>query len=727
MNLAKYTFSEFNGGRGELKRKVVRNAKKNISFAVAMAITINALPVTATAEGIDFEYEAPEAVVEETAVSENEAIAEEAVIEDVTERKESYFYGDYEYTLSGSNATIVGYVGTDTEVSIPSKLGTYSVTAIGKSAFRDNATIIKVTIPSGVTSIEVAAFRGCSKLASVSIPATVTSIASGAFLASGLKSVSLPDSLAFLGESAFVDCKSLTSVDFFKTGNVTSSTVLDWGTYNSLGHQTFVGCESLTTVSLPDHVTKIPGRMFAGCASLKSFKIPASVTDIEFAAFRDCGALASVTFNDKLTSIASSAFAASGINKLLLPEGITFIGSNAFNGCASLTTVSFYDAGNETDGIVLDWGTYNSLGHQTFVGCTALTSVSLPDYVTKIPGRMFAGCTSLKSFKIPASVTDIEFAAFRDCGALASVTFNDKLTSIASGAFAASGINKLLLPEGITFIGSNAFSDCTSLTTVAFYDAGNETDGIDLDWGSYNSLGHQGFMNCTSLATVTLPDYATNIPERIFAGCTALKATMLPKSLNNISAKAFIGCSEYTRTYYKGTSAEWLNVTIEAGGNETLAKSTKYYNAESLLNFVERMYTKLLGRSSDFAGKQSHVDNLMIGTPAAKVVANFALSAELQKQKIDNRTFVRRMYQTMLNRTPSSDEITNWASYLDSGCTYSFVLKGFVTAPEFSKLCANYGVEVGTYNATENRDKNGKLTKFISRLYTKALNRAYDA
>ena len=81
----------------------------------------------------------------------------------------------------------------------------------------------------------------------------------------------------------------------------------------------------------------------------------------------------------------------------------------------------------------------------------------------------------------------------------------------------------------------------------------------------------------------------------------------------------------------------------------------------------------------------------------------------------------------MLNRAPADSEITNWASYLEAGCTYAFILSGFVTAPEFSKLCTSYGIKTGTYTASENRDKNGKLTKFISRLYTKALNRAYDA
>lgn len=41
--------------------------------------------------------------------------------------------GDYTYTVSGNEATITGYTGSSTAVSIPSSIGGYMVTGIGNS------------------------------------------------------------------------------------------------------------------------------------------------------------------------------------------------------------------------------------------------------------------------------------------------------------------------------------------------------------------------------------------------------------------------------------------------------------------------------------------------------------------------------------------------------------------------------------------------------------------
>ena len=58
---------------------------------------------------------------------------------------------------------------------------TYSVTSIGKSAFKWCSSLTSVTIPNSVTSIEYEAFSLCSSLTSVTIPNSVTSIGNYAF------------------------------------------------------------------------------------------------------------------------------------------------------------------------------------------------------------------------------------------------------------------------------------------------------------------------------------------------------------------------------------------------------------------------------------------------------------------------------------------------------------------------------------------------------------------
>ena len=182
--------------------------------------------------------------------------------------------------------------------------------------------------------------------------------------------------------------------------------------------------------------------------------------------------------------------------------------------------------------------------------------------------------------------------------------------------------------------------------------------------------------------------------------------------------------AELGKTYYYFVKAH--NSADEIESNYSEATSVVVTDESNISDFVERLYTKLLGRTSDANGKAKWVEKLKNGATAADVAVSFVLSTELEQQNLSNETFVKRMYQTMLNRTPADSEIANWASYLDAGCTYAFVFRGFLTAPEFANLCSSYGIKTGTYAATENRDVNGKLTKFISRLYTKALGRTYD-
>ena len=72
-------------------------------------------------------------------------------------------YGDFGYTVSGSNVTIASYTGSGGAVSIPSLIpGVGTVTAIGDQAFYENGNLTSVTIPGTVTSIGSQAFVRCT-------------------------------------------------------------------------------------------------------------------------------------------------------------------------------------------------------------------------------------------------------------------------------------------------------------------------------------------------------------------------------------------------------------------------------------------------------------------------------------------------------------------------------------------------------------------------------------
>ena len=217
------------------------------------------------------------------------------------------------------------YCSSLTSVTIPD-----SVTSIGDRAFNFCSKLTSVTIPNSVTSIGKSAFGWCYSLTTVTIPNSVTSIGNWAFGdCTKLTSVTIPDSVTNIGTYAFSSCDSLdkitVSADYpayisengilysrdMSTllccpGAKTSVTIPN--SVTNIENSAFSGCESLTTVTIPDSVTRIGEHAFYYCTSLTSVTIPSSVTSIGFEAFRQCYNLTTVTIPDSVTRIGDEAF-----------------------------------------------------------------------------------------------------------------------------------------------------------------------------------------------------------------------------------------------------------------------------------------------------------------------------------------------------------------------------------------------------------------------------------
>lgn len=120
--------------------------------------------------------------------------------------------GDFVFSVSGTAATVKEYKGTAKDVTIPSKVGTATVTAIGDEAFWSVKTMTSITIPSTVTSVGKAAFNECTGLTKVVLPSKVTKIGESAFwYCTNLKQILIPKSVTSIGKNAFKGCDSLTA------------------------------------------------------------------------------------------------------------------------------------------------------------------------------------------------------------------------------------------------------------------------------------------------------------------------------------------------------------------------------------------------------------------------------------------------------------------------------------------------------------------------------------
>jgi len=236
------------------------------------------------------------------------------------------------------------------DIVIPSTIEvdkvTYTVVKIGNNAFRG-------------------AFTGSSALVSVSIPETVTEIGESAFMyRSTLTTVNIPSALELLGDYAFLNCSSL------------KSRLVIPGTVKNTGFQTFYGCGKLEYLKLEDGIEVIGKDCFTYCRWLEYSEevdgnkirfttVPSSVREIGSGAFNNC----------------------EYIHEFVVPEGVVW--NDAMSWCG-------------------------------FDGCKSLEKCVLSNGIESIGTYCFRK-TKISEFTIPAGTKSVSNNAFVDCGNLVKI------------------------------------------------------------------------------------------------------------------------------------------------------------------------------------------------------------------------------------------------------------------------------------------------------------------
>lgn len=216
--------------------------------------------------------------------------------------------GDYEYTVQENGTVYIsGYIGTDSELIIPTELDGYSVTGISADAFGafgTNTTIKSLTIPGQIKDIGDNAFCACSSLSSVTIEEGVESIGTEAFQNDTnnkctITELNIADSVYKMGCYPFgISNQVSREINGLRyIGNV----VVDFSE-NFDGHIIFakdtkgIADEALhcapdvgarvpstihdETISLPEGIQYIGSGAFLNQSIVNSFKVPVSVTEI---------------------------------------------------------------------------------------------------------------------------------------------------------------------------------------------------------------------------------------------------------------------------------------------------------------------------------------------------------------------------------------------------------------------------------------------------------------
>ena len=122
--------------------------------------------------------------------------------------------GKLKYKKVGAGITITGVsdIKMAGKLVIPDKLDGLPVVVIANYAFQKCTQLTSITIPDSVSYIGWFAFFDCSGLTSMTLPDSITYIGVAAFgRCTGLKSLTIPDSVNYIGADAFKGCKGLTA------------------------------------------------------------------------------------------------------------------------------------------------------------------------------------------------------------------------------------------------------------------------------------------------------------------------------------------------------------------------------------------------------------------------------------------------------------------------------------------------------------------------------------
>lgn len=311
-----------------------------------------------------------------TSASESEAeITEEETtdyVENTAESEPEITDSDFTYTVTDGTAVITGYLKTDSQVVIPSRIDGIPVTAISRETFYKNLYITDVVISEGINTIKSGTFFGCENLKSVDLPQSVTKIERYAFSGcSSLEEITIPDGVARIEPWTFSGCTSLLTINipdgltqvccdlrdtaFYNNPDNWENNMLYLGSHlvavhsdienvtmrpdtKSITNGTFAKCKGITEIEIAQGIELIPICAFDECTNLQKAIIPEGVITIADSAFQRCISLENVQLSESVTYIGKNAFLeCANLYTIYIPENVSFIGDSAFYGCSDVT------------------------------------------------------------------------------------------------------------------------------------------------------------------------------------------------------------------------------------------------------------------------------------------------------------------------------------------------------------------------------------------------------
>ena len=492
------------------------------------------------------------------------------------------------------------------KISLPA-----GISALQKELFNDCRNLQEVEIRNSTTSvlesIEAQAFVGCNSLLDTNFLKDLPNlkrIEDGAFAYQKDISYKLDDNDIFNEEQYFLGLQSITLPNSV--------------TY--LGKEVFAQQPNVETVTLGNGLKTIPENTFKGFSHLEKLTLPSELKTIGNSAFNGCCRLEDFTFPNTLETIGDSAFSGCGAVKTaqklyyhtryVANDGVYDTrpaGSTSVKECLVYQTdnsgnqemvVKFF----EIDKCITE-DEYKNLGEP--VGYTKYTIAAEKRYVKESDESAISttGTNTSNSYtnytydtKLKRIVNSRTLYTKQDNDVLAEANCVYTPTSGYTGYYVRgalynqmhqrvnTGISNLVIPNSVKTIGKNAFYNCYNLKNITIsnqlIEIPESAFGLENsellrknDWIDQKSkfreylfertvtlpkeleaIGDKAFENNSNLKRIIsgLPGTLLEIGNSSFKDCHSLESVVIPSKVKSVGKYGFWGCSEYVKSELPG-------------------------------------------------------------------------------------------------------------------------------------------------------------------------------